>query len=87
MRILLLMPDHLHALAAFPAEEQMVKVWRDWKRFTARTTGVEWQRDMFEHRLRTEESWEEKAAYIRENPVRKQLVAQPQDWPWIFQTT
>lgn len=84
IRILLLMPDHLHALAAFPSIEEMRNVWRDWKRFTAKVARVEWQRDFFEHRLRNEESWEEKAAYIRANPVRKGLVTRPEDWRWVY---
>jgi len=37
--------------------------------------GIKWQRDFFEHRLRSDESWREKADYILANPVRKGLVA------------
>ena len=84
IRIMLIMPDHLHAIACFPRQESIVAVWRDWKRYTAKTTGVVWQRDIFEHRLRGGESWEEKAAYIRANPVRRRLTANADEWPWVF---
>lgn len=78
------MPDHLHALISFPAAEQIVPVWRDWKRFTAKAGGIAWQRDIFEHRLRAEESAEEKAHYIRQNPVRQGLITSAADWPWLL---
>lgn len=84
-RLLLLMPDHLHALLAFPPHEQMSEVFRNWKAFTARRAGVKWQRNYFDHRLRSDESWEEKAAYIRMNPVRRGLVAQPTEWPFFLE--
>ncbi|MSU48885.1 MAG: hypothetical protein EXS37_07330 [Opitutus sp.] len=80
------MPDHAHALLAFPAGESMLKVVRDWKRFTSRQTQIAWQRDFFDHRIRNDENWELKAAYIRENPVRKGLVVAASDWPWIFES-
>lgn len=63
----------------------MQAAWKNWKRYTAKTTGIVWQRDFFEHRLRSNESWELKGRYIRENPVRKGLVADSNLWPWIFE--
>jgi hypothetical protein len=62
----------------------MVEVVADWKRFVARKTGVEWQKGFFDHRLRHDESFEEKAHYIRMNPVRAELVANPGDWPHVW---
>jgi putative transposase len=84
-RLFLLMPDHVHALVSFPATDALTKTVRDWKKYTARTTGVRWQRDFFDHRIRNDENWELKAAYIRQNPVRKNLVDTAENWPWIFQ--
>ena len=84
-RMFLLMPDHAHALIAFPRMEAMSKVVSDWKRFTARNVGVEWQRGFFDHRVREGENWQLKADYVRMNPVRKNLVARPEDWPWRFE--
>ena len=77
----LLMPDHLHALVSCPRNEALARVVATWKRFTAREAGIVWQKGFFDHRLRRDESFEEKAYYIRMNPVRKGLVAQPEAWP------
>jgi len=41
-----------------------------------------WQKDFFDHVLRSEESYEEKWHYVRENPVRAGLVKRWQDWPF-----
>ncbi len=83
--IFLLMPDHLHALIYFPPSDKPVKgIVRKWKEWTAKTIGIHWQRDFFEHRLRHEESRREKADYILQNPVRKKFVARPGDWPFAY---
>src|ERR1039457_5271906 len=83
--LLLLMPDHLHMLATFGPDASMEKVIRNWKRHTARNIGIRWQRDFFDHRLRSDESFEEKAAYILHNPVRARLVTRFEDWPYPIQ--
>jgi REP element-mobilizing transposase RayT len=80
----LLMPDHLHALLSCPREEDLAKSIASWKRFTARACGIIWQKGFFDHRLRSDESLEEKSHYIRLNPVRKGLIAQPEDWPHLW---
>ena len=41
-----------------------------------------WQRGFFDHLLRSAESYGQKWNYVRENPVRAGLVAQPEDWPY-----
>jgi len=85
--LFLAMPDHLHALLSLPCEQRMDKVIRDWKRFVAKQTGVVWQDGFFDHRLRSRESFEEKAHYIRMNPVRAGLVDKPSAWPYIWPAT
>jgi putative transposase len=83
--LFLLMPDHLHALISFPPSGKAPKVIiRKWKEWTAKDMGVGWQRDFFEHRLRHYESRREKADYILQNPVRKQLVARQEEWPFVY---
>ena len=83
--LFLLMPDHLHALLSFPPSGKPIKlVVRKWKEWTAKELGIVWQRDFFEHRLRHDESRREKADYILENPVRKKLVARPEEWPFVY---
>lgn len=81
LNILLLMPDHLHLIAAFPGDEEMSTVIGNWKRLTARRAGVDWQRNYFDHRIRADEGLEQKTEYIRQNPVRAGLVKSPDRWP------
>ena len=47
-------------------------------------SGRLWQRETFDHQLRRDESIVEKCEYIRQNPVRRGLVEDPDDYPWIW---
>jgi putative transposase len=85
VHLLLLMPDHLHALISFPRDREMKKIVSNWKEVLAKKAGIRWQRDFFDHRLRAEESFDEKAHYIRMNPLRKGLVARPAEWEFIWE--
>ncbi|MGD9420009.1 MAG: transposase [Verrucomicrobiota bacterium JB025] len=82
-RLLLAMPDHLHGIVTFPNSFHMKTSVAAWKRWLAKTQPIHWQRDFFDHRLRDLDSAIEKANYIRLNPVRAGLVAQPEDWPYV----
>jgi putative transposase len=82
--LFLAMPDHFHALLSFPGVERMDKIIRDWKRFLAKNAGIVWQVGFFDHRLRDHESLQEKAHYIRMNPVRAGLVSQPEEWLYTW---
>ena len=85
VRLALVMPDHVHLVAWFPEIEKRVQtIVSKWKEWTAKTLKIEWQRDFFEHRLRKEESFGEKADYILANPVRAGLVERAEDWPYVF---
>jgi REP element-mobilizing transposase RayT len=81
-RLVLAMPDHLHGLFSFTGKKPMPRVIASFKEWVAKQSGVRWQRDFFDHRLRTWESATEKATYIRLNPVRASLVAKPEEWPY-----
>jgi putative transposase len=85
MHLVLLMPDHLHALASFPQGKDMRTVVTQWKKYVAREFHISWQRDFFDHRLRNDESLLDKEDYIRMNPVRVGLVARPEDWPYVWE--
>jgi putative transposase len=84
--IVLLMPDHLHALISFPwdAKLGMNRVIADWKRYVATQFGVSWQRDYFDHRIRSEQDHQSTWYYIRENPVRAGLVETYDQWPHVW---
>jgi putative transposase len=75
------MPDHVHALLAVPSGESLPMAVRAWKSYQTKTHGIQWQTGFFDHRLRSDESEQEKTDYIRMNPVRAGLVANPDDWP------
>ena len=84
LNLLLLMPDHLHALIGVDGQTSLAKLIRDYKRITAKIAGVRWQRNFFDHRLRNEENLAVKFAYICQNPVRAGLTFSEDDWPYIF---
>ena len=83
-RLCLLMPDHLHAIIAFPRRPGMKMIISNWKKFVAGKLGVDWQRDFFDHRLRDHHELQEKTSYILMNPVRKGLCERAEDWVWIY---
>lgn len=85
MHLALLMPDHAHFIISFPERaKNMNTVISKWKEWTAKSLKIKWQRDFFEHRLRRDESFEEKTEYVRANPVRAGLVADADQWPHVF---
>jgi hypothetical protein len=45
-----------------------------------------WQDNYFDHRLRDETAFTEKSHYLRMNPVRAGLCADPDQWPWTMTT-
>jgi putative transposase len=85
VHLALLMPDHCHALVSCPRDADMRKAVANWKEIVSKRTGVRWQRDFFDHRLRAAESYEEKAHYIRMNPVRGGLTSDPNSWPHVWE--
>ena len=87
-----IMPDHVHFFCApghrnYPALSKWMAYW---KGLTARrvqeaqltTAATMWQRDFWDRQLRSGESYSEKWAYVRANPVRAGLVERPEDWPY-----
>ena len=76
------MPNHVHLIAAFPSEELLFKQCESWKRFTAREIqkrlarqGEFWQVDQFDHLVRSEEDFAKYRKYIAENPKKAGLEA------------
>ena len=82
----LLMPDHLQFFCAPYDLSFGIDDWVTyWKRQFSRQhldQPWEWQRGAFHHRMRNRIEYEEKLAYVRENPLRKGLVKNPDDWPF-----
>jgi putative transposase len=82
----LLMPDHLHLFCAPRDLHFDIDRWITfWKRQFSRQhldRDWAWQRRAFHHRMRDRVEYEEKLAYVRENPLRKDLVKTVDEWPW-----
>jgi REP element-mobilizing transposase RayT len=85
------MPDHLHFFCTCDGSSNSVPLSRSigsFKEWTAKrlmAIGVEgpiWQKQFFDHLLRSPRSYDDKWTYVRENPVRAGLVAKAEDWPF-----
>ena len=86
------MPDHVHFFCAEQTEGARYRLslfighWKEWTaKGLCKTQAIRppvWQERFFDHVLRTDESYAEKWAYVRENPVRAGLVKTWDDWPW-----
>ena len=81
LRLLLVMPDHLHMLVHFPPGVAMANVMRNLKRYLSKTAGLRFQNDFFDTRIRDAAHFAEKWDYIVKNPVRRGLVENSEDWP------
>ena len=84
-----IMPDHVHLFVRFPLEGMTLPRWIQGLRVVLGKALLEqrrdkpyWQAGFFDHVLRGNESYEEKWAYVVNNPVRAGLVATAEDWPY-----
>ena len=84
-----LMPDHAHFFAAFGPKSPTLSLWmKSWKNALSKTLrgmnilSPHWQKDFFDHVMRSEESYGQKWIYVRDNPVRAGLVKRWEDWPY-----
>ncbi len=85
--LMVVMPDHIHVIATFNLDHGIRRTVGDWKRYQTTRHAIAWQSDFFEHRLRDELEFVEKALYVRMNPVRKGLVTIPSEWPHVMDRT
>ena len=82
-----LMPDHLH-LFCRPAvhDPEPIQKWiRFWKQSVSRTCPEllgAWLRDGWDTQMRDRLHYEKKLSYVRMNPVRAGLIAEPSAWPY-----
>ena len=76
------MPDHIHFIATFDLAGGLSDRMRAWKSYQAKRLKIAFQSGFFEHRLRSDDEFAEKAEYIRQNPVRRGLVDDAADWPY-----
>jgi len=77
------MPDHVHLLVRIGQNHVLSRVVQSWKSYLARQYGIVWQDGFFEHRIRNDAEFAEKASYIRSNPIAKGLCEEGA-WPYYF---
>ncbi len=82
-----IMPNHVHVAARIFSGETLATVVHSWKSFSAKhanrilgTHGVFWQREYYDHLIRSEEEFERAIRYVSENPTKAQL----KDWKWVW---
>ncbi len=75
-----IMPNHVHLLAAFADADAMRKQFTSWLRFSAAKInkrigerGHFWQREPFDHLVRNPDQYDYLKTYIAENPINAQL--------------
>jgi REP element-mobilizing transposase RayT len=85
----LIMPDDLHLFVSFGPDSMSLSAWvKSLKNAISKTLksatfpGPHWQKSFFDHVIRSEESYEQKWVYVRDNPVRAGLVRSAEDWPY-----
>ncbi len=86
----LLMLDHIHLFARPTRTAKPLAQWiKTWKSISSRELSRAlnvpspiWQPNYFDHFIRSSQSYSEKWDYVSANPVRKNLVSRPSDWPW-----
>jgi putative transposase len=86
------MPDHLHFFCITdetPGSASLSRFIGGFKQWTAKGilqgTGLPpplWQKQFFDHVLRSDETYQSKWLYIWNNPVRAGLVRLAEDWPY-----
>ena len=76
-----IMPNHVHLLAAFEDEPTMLAQCESWKHFTAREInklldrkGRFWEQDGFDHLIRSDESFAYYRSYVGDNPKKANLA-------------
>jgi putative transposase len=61
LKLLLMMPDHLHMLIGVPGDAQLSNLIRDFKRITTRIADCRLAAELFDHRVRHYESPDERS--------------------------
>ena len=86
-RLCLLMPDHLHAIIAFPRDPGMKTLDHKLEKARGGQTWGGMAAGFSDHRLRDHHQLQEKTEYILMNPVRKGLCERMKDRVWVYRPT
>jgi REP element-mobilizing transposase RayT len=68
---------------------EWIKHWKSWASARWPNPGEQpvWQSNYWDRQLRSEEHYQTRWRYIRNNPVRHGLVARPEEWPFQGEPT
>ncbi len=87
-----IMPNHVHLIAMPYDDCSLEKILMRMKRVSSHRIKKEvglpemWEREYFDHMLRSDESMRQKSEYICNNPVRAGLVSRSDDWRWLWRS-
>ena len=92
LALMLVMPDHLHFIAHIClnagggglGQTALPHVVAQFKRLLSRRSGLRFQRDFWDTRLRDDAHYAEKFRYVCNNPVRRGLCAAAREWPHVI---
>ncbi len=83
------MPNHVHVVVSPLGRHLISKILHSWKSYTAHEinrrlegSGPVWERESFDHIIRTADHLSRFISYIENNPVAAGFCATPQDWPF-----
>lgn len=82
-----IMPEHVHLLVSEPRRGTLRAALQIFKQTTARQLRSDsatpfWYARYYDFNVLTDRKRIEKLRYIHRNPVKRGLVAKPEDWPW-----
>jgi putative transposase len=82
-----IMPEHVHLLLNEPLEGTLATSLQSLKQGVARRLALRakdsfWQARYYDFNVWSEMKFVEKLRYLHRNPVKRGLVARPEDWPW-----
>jgi REP element-mobilizing transposase RayT len=97
LRVAVVMPDHVHLIFTPLVDEQamevssLAEIMGAIKGASAHKVnkaigrkGRVWQPESFDHVVRSSEGLDAKIQYLLDNPVRRGLVAEWTDYPWLW---
>jgi len=78
------MPEHVHLLVSEPQRGHLARVVQALKLSVCMRSRERpfWQAHYYDFNVSTHEKFVEKLRYIHRNPVRRGLVAMPEEWKW-----
>jgi len=83
------MPNHVHGVVTPYADHTLSGILHSWKSFSAheinrelKRTGKIWEKESFDHLVRSDQAFEQFVRYTEENPVVAGLCGSPEEWQY-----